>query len=617
MKRGRWKLDDDHGSIIVQSDGTIFLEVDRDSDHACRDRLVKFAELIKSPEHVHTYRVTPLAIWNAASSTVSLSEIMDALVTNSRYDDPSNVLVNIRDWYSRYGKVRLQKTPLSYRGDELLESMPEYAYLVSEDISVIQEISMRKSLSILLDSRNSPGSISVRTVNRGRLKQLLIKIGFPVEDLIGYLPGDSLDLHLLGTTNSGKELAVRPYQSEAIQSFASGKDRGGSGIIVLPSGSGKTVVGMGIMSEIKENTLIITTGTVALRQWIRELTDKTSLGPEEIGEYSGDNKDIMPVTVTTYQILTYSPRRRTGDDEHEALEGAQEKERSISEKTYPHLDIFRAKNWGLIIYDEVHLLPAPVFRITTEIQAKKRLGLTATLVREDGREDDVFSLIGPKKYDAPWKDLEKQGWIATAHCYEVRVRFPDDSAKMQYAVAGARGKYRIAAENPLKTRIVKALLDRRSPDDSVLIIGDYLDQLESISSDFSAPIITGKMRNDQREKLYSDFRQGQIKLLVVSKVANYAIDLPDANVAIQVSGTFGSRQEEAQRIGRLLRPKDNGNSASFYTVVTKDTVDQEYALKRQLFLTERGYKYDIIEHDEIVMDVNTTSDFARRYPGEM
>ncbi len=593
--------------LIVQGDGTLLLEVDKDVNHACRDELLRFSELVRSPEHIHTYRITPLAVWNAASSGVTLDEITSAIRNFSQYEVPQNVLVNIRDWYQRYGRLKLVRT---HEGMEPGSSggIPDLIYLESEDERTIDEIMSRKSTSVFVNRRVSQNCLEIRSIYRGRLKQSLIKIGYPVEDLVGYVPGDSIDFSLRRETVGGRPFSLRKYQQEAVESFTGGK-LGGTGIIVLPSGAGKTIVGMGVMNSIRESTLIITTGTVAVRQWINELYDKTNLLPGMIGEYTGESKEILPVTVTTYQVLTYSPRKPRKDG-HPQADLSTDPEDNLSEndepveRTYPHLEIFRSRNWGLIIYDEVHLLPAPVFRITTEIQAKKRLGLTATLIREDGKEEDVFSLIGPKRYDAPWKDLEKQGWIATAQCYEVRVNFPDERMMMDYAVAPARNKYRIAAENPNKVIAVRSILSRRNDDDSVLIIGDFLDQLTRISEDLNAPLITGKTPNSVREDLYSRFRRGDIKTLVVSKVANYAIDLPDANVAIQISGTFGSRQEEAQRLGRILRPKSTGAMASFYSVVTKDTVDQEFSMRRQLFLTERGYRYTIIDHDELIQNLS-------------
>lgn len=605
-------MEDVSKPLIIQSDGTIFLEIDKDPDHACRDVLARFSELIKSPEHVHTYKITPLSTWNAASSKINLEEIISALSTFSRYDLPQNIIANIRDWYGRYGKVKLQKYPEIKESSTQTTFIPDMIYLVSDDAFVIQEILGRKGISPFIHRIVSVNCLEVRSIFRGRIKQALIKVGYPVDDRVGYLQGDPLDFSLRSDTISGRKFSIRPYQADAVSSFLQGEMANLSGIVVLPSGAGKTVVGMGVMEKIRESTLIITTGTVAARQWISELIDKSNLGPGSIGEYTGESKEILPVTVTTYQVLTYSPSKKgkqvTTLDAEIEMTKTNEIEPEEKLKEYPHLDIFRARNWGLIIYDEVHLLPAPVFRITSEIQAKKRLGLTATLIREDGREEDVFSLIGPKKFDAPWKDLEKQGWIATAYCSEIRVKFPSDEHRMNYAVAPQRLKYRIAAENPAKLAVVRSLLERLSPEDSVLIIGDYIEQLEKISAEMNLSIITGKMKNQMREKLYSEFRAGSLSVLVVSKVANYAIDLPDANVAIQVSGTFGSRQEEAQRLGRLLRPKNSGISAHFYTIVTKDTVDQDFSMKRQLFLTERGYKYTIIDHENLLHELSVSDE---------
>ena len=531
---------------------------------------------------------------------------------------PQNVVANVRDWYGRYGKVRLQRYPEVAEGSGKTGSMPDLIYLVSDDAFVIQEILSRKSISPFIRRIVSGNCLEIVSIFRGRLKQALIKVGYPVDDRVGYLQGDLLNFSLRSVTMSGKKFSIRPYQADAVSSFIQGEMANMSGVVVLPSGAGKTVVGMGIMEKIHESTLIITTGTVAARQWISELIDKSNLGPGSIGEYTGDSKEILPVTVTTYQVLTYSPSKKTklvkaagAGVEKMNIEELQPEEKL---KDYPHLDIFRARNWGLIIYDEVHLLPAPVFRITSEIQAMKRLGLTATLIREDGKEEDVFSLIGPKKFDSPWKDLEKQGWIATAYCNEIRVNFHSDEHKMNYAVAPQRLKYRIAAENPAKLAVLRSLIERLSPEDSVLIIGDYVEQLEMIAAELNLPLITGKMKNEMREKLYSEFRAGSLNMLVVSKVANYAIDLPDANVAIQVSGTFGSRQEEAQRLGRLLRPKSSGISAHFYTIVTKDTVDQDYSMKRQLFLTERGYKYTIIDHENLLHELSVGDDRSTTHP---
>ena len=588
--------------IVVQGDGTIFLEVDSDPNRSCRDKIGRFAELIKSPEHIHTYKVTPLAVWNAASTGIALNDMLDTLLSNSKYEVPDNIVRNIQDWYRRYGKVKLVKTPI----DRNTGIDPNYIYLISEDRSALLEIAGRKTIQGFLDGWVGNNSIRVRAIYRGRLKQALIKVSYPVEDLVGFQPGDPLLFSLAQKTRSGQEFSLRSYQKEAVHAFMAGGDGSRSGVIVLPSGAGKTVVGMGAMEKIGENTLIITTGTVAVRQWIREIGDKSTIDSLIVGEYTGESKEIQPITVTTYQILTHSTVKPSGmlEDTNDPEKTEISSNEDIT-KIYPHLNVFMARNWGLIIYDEVHLLPAPVFRITSEIQAKKRLGLTATLVREDGKEDDVFSLIGPKKFDAPWKDLESEGWIATAFCSEVRVVFPNEQYRMDYAVAPQRLKYRIAAENPTKIDVLKSIIQRVNPDDSVLIIGDYIDQLTKIAEILNTPIITGKTKNSEREELYSRFRNHDINILVVSKVANYAIDLPDANVAIQVSGTFGSRQEEAQRLGRILRPKSKGTQAHFYTVVTSDTLDQEYSMRRQLFLTERGYSYTIINQDELIQRIGT------------
>ncbi len=592
--------------LIVQGDGTLFLETDNDPDHRCRDAIARFCEIVKSPEHVHTYRITPLAVWNAASSGITLQEIENTMNEFSRYPVPANVQVEIRDWYHRYGKIKLVREMNAAGETVAMAGIPDTLFLESDDPMVIEEILSRKTITRFIRERIGNRAISVDAINRGRLKQALIKIGYPVDDRVGFLPGDPVNIRIREDSQStGLKFSLRSYQVEAVESFVGPQGRG-SGIVVLPSGAGKTLVGMGAIEKIGENTLIITPGTVAARQWIRELKDKTTIDPSMIGEYSGDTKEIMPLTVTTYQVLTYSPRSgkrdKNGDMEPMVWIEGDHGDQEVNRDLYPHLDIFRARNWGLIIYDEVHLLPAPVFRITSEIQAKRRLGLTATLVREDGKEDDVFSLIGPKRYDSPWKDLERQGWIAAVECFEVRTSFFSREYRMQYAVSEPRNKYRIAAENPRKAAVVEYIISNCSPDDSVLVIGDYLEQLEIISERLNFPLITGKTRNDRREELYGKFRNGDIHGLVLSKVGNYAIDLPDANVAIQVSGTFGSRQEEAQRIGRVLRPKKD-NRAKFYTIVTADSVDQEFSMKRQLFLTERGYRYNILHEKEFVADL--------------
>lgn len=557
--------------IIVQSDKSVLLEVDNPLYEAARDQLARFAELEKSPEYIHTYRITPLSLWNAAAAGLSAGAIIDALVTYSKYPLPDNVRVDIVDYISRYGRVKL------IREDS-------YLFLVSDDAALMAELSHHKRLKPYILEQIGPLRLRVDPLRRGHVKQALVLIGYPAEDLAGYVQGAPLRFALQQTTRSGELFMLRRYQQDAAAAFyAGGGLHGGSGVVVLPCGAGKTMVGMAIMEKLQCATLILTTNTVAARQWISELLDKTDLPEEAIGEYSGLRKQVRPVTISTYQIMTYRPHRP-------------EKE-TKPENEYPHFALFNEQDWGLIIYDEVHLLPAPVFRITAEIQARRRLGLTATLVREDGRETDVFSLIGPKKYDAPWKDLERQGWIATAECHEIRIPLPDD-LRLVYALADEHDKYHVAAENPRKLAVLDQLLSKHS-DDSVLIIGMYLSQLQEVAQRYGYPLITGKTSVHEREKLYEQFRQREIKHLIVSKVGNFAIDLPDANVAIQISGTFGSRQEEAQRLGRILRPKRHGLLAHFYALVTRDTRDQEYAAKRQLFLTEQGYRYEVIYEDEV------------------
>jgi DNA excision repair protein ERCC-3 len=552
--------------LIVQSDKTVLVEVDNPLYEDARDALAPFAELEKSPEHIHTYRITPLSLWNAASSGLTAAEILEALDEFGKYDLPDNVRRDIEEYVSRYGRVKLVK------GDG------RHLLLCSDDPSLLAEIEHHKRLMPFIDGRAPDGSLLVEQAKRGHVKQALLQFGFPAEDLAGYVPGAPLALSLRDrTVTNDLPFALRAYQEDAASVFyAGGSARGGSGVIVLPCGAGKTVVGMAIMAELQCNTLILTPSIVASRQWLHEILDKTSLTPDMVGEYTGERKDIRPVTATTYQVLSY--RRRKTEE-------------------FPHFALFDERDWGLIIYDEVHLLPAPIFRITADIQARRRLGLTATLVREDGREGDVFSLIGPKKYDVPWRELERQGWIATALCHEVRIPMPDE-LRMEYAIAEEREKYRISAENPRKLEVLDQLVAKHT-NDQVLIIGQYLNQLDLVAARFHAPLITGKTPVREREKLYAAFREGDIRLLVVSKVANFSIDLPDANVAIQISGTFGSRQEEAQRLGRILRPKEDGSLAHFYTLVTRDTRDQEFAANRQMFLTEQGYGYEILYDYEI------------------
>jgi len=551
--------------LIVQSDKTVLLEVMNPQFEEARDALARFAELVKSPEHIHTYSITPLSLWNAAASGLHAAEILSDLARLSKFPLPENLRQDIADYVSRYGRVQLIKDET---GSLLLKSA---------DPLLLTEIWHNKTVRPYLLEATGDGLL-VDPDRRGHVKQAMIKVGFPVEDLAGYLTGAPLELMLRPITLSGRRFGLRPYQEQAVDSFYKGGSIfGGSGVVVLPCGAGKTVVGMGAMSTIQQKTLILTTNITAVRQWMDELLDKTTLSRDQVGEYSGEVKAIRPVTVTTYQILTY--RESTNDD-------------------FVHFGLFNAQDWGLIIYDEVHMLPAPVFRVTSEIQAKRRLGLTATLVREDGREEDVFSLIGPKRHDVPWKVLERQGFIATATCHEIRVPL-DDDRRLEYAVAEDRAKFRIASENPGKNPLVHELVQRHSGD-LILVIGQYLDQLKTLAAELKAPLITGQVPTREREELYARFKRGEIRLLVVSKVANFAVDLPDASVAIQVSGTFGSRQEEAQRLGRILRPKADGSPAFFYSLVTRETRDQEFAAKRQLFLTEQGYRYQISHAEEFL-----------------
>lgn len=550
--------------IIVQSDKSVLLEVDNPRYEEARDALARFADLEKSPEHIHTYRITPLSLWNAAAAGLNAQTIVAALTRYGKYDLPANVQVDVADYIARYGRLKLRR-----EDGQLL--------LVSDDVALIAEIVRHKKVAPFILAQRDPHTLLVNPALRGHIKQALVHFGFPAEDLAGYVAGSPLPVQLNANTRSGLHFDLRRYQQQAVDIFyAGGHARGGSGVVVLPCGAGKTVVGMAIMAKLQCATLILTPSTIAARQWIEELQDKTSIPAEDIGEYSGERKEIKPVTVASYQILTY--RQGKGEE-------------------FPHFALFNGRNWGLIIYDEVHLLPAPVFRITAEIQARRRLGLTATLVREDGRESDVFSLIGPKKYDVPWKELERQGWIATAECHEIRIAMPEGD-RMAYAVAEEREKYRLAAENAAKLPIIAALLAKHQGD-NVLIIGQFIDQLKAVAAMVDAPLITGKTPNMERAQLYEQFRRGEQRLLVVSKVANFSIDLPDANVAIQISGTFGSRQEEAQRLGRILRPKPNGLLAHFYSLVIKDTRDQDFAARRQMFLTEQGYRYEILYDHEV------------------
>ncbi len=584
--------------LIVQSDRTVLLEVDNPRYEECRDQLAGFCELIKSPEHIHTYRLTPLSLWNARAAGMTADGMIAVLNEYTKYDVPGNILHDVHDYVGRYGKLKL-----IVKDGQLL--------LRADDNLVMTEIRHNKSIQKFLLKPVDARTVEIPLLERGRIKMALLKIGFPVEDLAGYNEGAHLEIRLREVTRLGKPFLPRPYQEEAASTFwAGGSVAGGSGVLVLPCGAGKTIIGMQAIVKAQMQTLIIVTGITAARQWRTEILDKTTLSDEMVGEYSGEVKEIRPITIATYQVLTArrDPNKKRGKKKgDEALiEREMDDWDSADLKVeapevadgYLNPDLFNRQNWGMIIYDEVHLLPAPVFRITAEIQAKRRLGLTATLVREDGREDDVFSLIGPKKADVPWKVLEKQGWIATAICTEVRIPL-EDANRLEYAIAEPREKFRLASVNPKKEDLIEVLL-RKHKDDNVLIIGQFLDQLDSIVRRLNAPVITGKTPQREREKIYDSFKKGEIKVLIVSKVANFSIDLPDANVAIQVSGTFGSRQEEAQRLGRILRPKSDGSIARFYSLVTRETRDQEFSTHRQLFLTEQGYRYEIIDAEKLL-----------------
>ncbi|MGH2798956.1 MAG: DNA repair helicase XPB [Thermoleophilaceae bacterium] len=565
--------------LIVQSDRTLLLEAGHPLAAECRAEIAKFAELERSPEHIHTYRVTPLSLWNARAAGTTTEQMLAALERFSRYPVPGAVRGEIADQAARYGRLRIEMA----EGGLVLRAA---------DPAILEEVSRVRQVAALLGPRLGSLSAAVDGLARGRLKQALIKAGWPAEDLAGYAAGAPLAIALRNVTTDGEPFHLRDYQVAAVDSFwaAGGRD-GGSGVLVLPCGAGKTLIGMGVMERARTRTLILATSVVATRQWRRELLRRTTLREDEIGEYSGEVKSARSVTVATYQVLTHRSRRVRENVGDSSLTGS-------SLEVYPHLELLARQDWGLVIYDEVHLLPAPVFRMTAEIQSKRRLGLTATLVREDGREDDVFSLIGPKRYDAPWRSLEAEGWIAPAACEEVRLAMTPEE-RMAYAVAEPEDRYRFAATVPRKLALTAALC-RRHRDDRVLVIGQYLDQLKELASALDAPLITGATAARERERLYQRFRSGEVRLLVVSKVANFSIDLPEANVAIQVSGTFGSRQEEAQRLGRILRPKADGGQAHFYTLVTRETNDQDFAMHRQLFLAEQGYGYEIRDEQDIL-----------------
>ncbi len=541
------------GPLIVQSDKTLLLDVDHPNSTECRRAIAPFAELERSPEHIHTYRLTNLGLWNARAAGHDAENVIDTLIKYSRYAVPHSLLLDVAETMSRYGRLRLESNPI------------HGLVLVTTDSAVLEEVIRAKKIAPLLGARIDKETIAVHPSQRGAIKQLLLRLGWPAEDFAGYVDGQA---HPIDLNQDGWN--IRQYQEHAAEGFW----HGGSGVVVLPCGAGKTIVGAAAMSHAKATTLILVTNTVAARQWRDELLRRTTLNEDEIGEYSGAKKEIRPVTIATYQVMT---KKKNG--------------------VYAHLDLFDSYDWGLIIYDEVHLLPAPIFRFTADIQSRRRLGLTATLVREDGMEGEVFSLIGPKRFDVPWKEIESQGYIAPAECIEIRATL-SETERLSYATAEVEEKYRMCATTATKTKVVQALVEKHA-DDQVLVIGQYISQLDELSEKLGVPVIKGETPVKVREELFAAFRTGEIKCLVVSKVANFSIDLPDATIAIQVSGAFGSRQEEAQRLGRILRPKSDGRSARFYSVVSRDTVDQDFAQNRQRFLAEQGYSYRIIDADDV------------------
>ena len=541
------------GPLIVQSDKTLLLDIDHPMSVECRRAIAPFAELERSPEHIHTYRLTPLGLWNARAAGHDAEQVIDTLIKYSRYAVPHSILIDVAETMSRYGRLRLEMDPV------------HGLILITTDTAVLEEVIRAKKIAPLLGARIDAETIAVLPSQRGQIKQSLLRLGWPAEDFAGYVDGQAHEISL-----QQKDWKIRPYQELAAEGFW----HGGSGVVVLPCGAGKTIVGASAMAHAKATTLILVTNTVAARQWRDELLKRTTLNEDEIGEYSGAKKEIRPVTIATYQVMT---KKKNG--------------------VYAHLDLFDSYDWGLIIYDEVHLLPAPIFRFTADIQSRRRLGLTATLVREDGMEGEVFSLIGPKRFDVPWKEIEAQGYIAPAECIEVRVNLTE-TERLAYATAEPENRYRNCATTRTKRDVVEVLVEKHA-DDQVLVIGQYIDQLDDLSEVLGAPLIKGETPIKEREILFNQFRSGEIKCLVVSKVANFSIDLPDATIAIQVSGAFGSRQEEAQRLGRILRPKSDGRGAKFYSVISRDTIDQDFAQNRQRFLAEQGYSYKIIDADDV------------------
>lgn len=541
------------GPLIVQSDKTLLLDIDHPLSTECRRAIAPFAELERSPEHIHTYRLTPLGLWNARAAGHDAEQVIDTLIEYSRYAVPHSILIDVAETMSRYGRLRLEADPV-------------YGLiLVTTDTAVLEEVIRARKIAPLLGARIDAETIAVLPSQRGAIKQALLRLGWPAEDFAGYVDGQAHPIELVQN-----DWTIRPYQELAAEGFW----HGGSGVVVLPCGAGKTIVGAAAMAHAKATTLILVTNTIAARQWREELLHRTTLNEDEIGEYSGAKKEIRPVTIATYQVMT---KKKNG--------------------VYAHLDLFDTHDWGLIIYDEVHLLPAPIFRFTADIQSRRRLGLTATLVREDGMEGEVFSLIGPKRYDVPWKEIESQGYIAPAECIEVRVNLTEEE-RLLYATAEPENRYRTCATTRTKRNVAVALVEKHAGE-QILVIGQYIDQLDELSETLGVPLIKGDTPIKEREILFNRFRSGEITCLVVSKVANFSIDLPDATIAIQVSGAFGSRQEEAQRLGRILRPKSDGRSAKFYSVISRDTIDQDFAQNRQRFLAEQGYSYKIIDADDV------------------
>ncbi len=541
------------GPLIVQSDKTLLLDIDHPLSTECRRAIAPFAELERSPEHIHTYRLTNLGLWNARAAGHDAELVIDTLIKYSRYAVPHSLLVDVAETMSRYGRLRLEADPV------------HGLILITTDVGVLEEVIRAKKIAPLLGVRIDPETIVVHPSQRGAIKQSLLRLGWPAEDFAGYVDGQAHEIAL-----KQNDWKIRPYQELAAEGFW----HGGSGVVVLPCGAGKTIVGAAAMAHAKATTLILVTNTVAARQWREELLRRTTLNEDEIGEYSGAKKEIRPVTIATYQVMT---KKKNG--------------------VYSHLDLFDTHDWGLIIYDEVHLLPAPIFRFTADIQSRRRLGLTATLVREDGMEGEVFSLIGPKRFDVPWKEIEAQGYIAPAECIEVRVNLTE-AERLSYATAEPEERYRYCATTRTKRNVVEKLVDLHAGE-QILVIGQYIDQLDDLSETLGVPVIKGETPIKERERLFAAFRTGEITCLVVSKVANFSIDLPEATIAIQVSGAFGSRQEEAQRLGRIVRPKADGRGAKFYSVVSRDTIDQDFAQNRQRFLAEQGYSYRIIDADDV------------------